>query len=178
MLIEADSINGIDDRTPTPRDDPELVKNMAEQGYMEGNSCLRIGNFTKNEIAKELNESSPRLRNIGGAIVSSQNHEKERAKKVTRFDLSGSSVLNNVDQMENAAANKSEGSDIKAMKDCAPFKVDGHNQNQIIDFDEPFHSGEEHVDLDAEERLNLKVGNQVTQTCAQPKQGPLEEVFQ
>ena len=69
---------------------------MAEQGYMQGNSCLRIGDLTKNQIGK-LNVSSPRMRNISGAIISNQKNEKERSKKVTRFDLSGSSVLNNVD---------------------------------------------------------------------------------
>jgi hypothetical protein len=80
--------------------------------------------------------------------------------------------------MENSADNNGEGSGIKAVKDCVPFKVDGHTKIQTIDFDEPFHSGEKHVDLDGDECLNLKVGNQVTQTCAQPKQGPLEEGLQ
>jgi hypothetical protein len=97
LLIEADSINEIEDLTPTPQQTLELAKNVAERGYMEGNSCLRIGNFTKNQVGKELNESSPRMRNIRGSILTSQINEKERSKKVTRFDLSGSSVLNNVD---------------------------------------------------------------------------------
>ena len=80
--------------------------------------------------------------------------------------------------MEHAADNNREGSDIKAMRDCVPFKVDEHSENKIIIFDELFHSVEKHIDSDADERLNLKVGNQVTQTCAQPRQGPLEEEFQ